>query len=29
VIARIEAGQFPPGQGGYYDLRLDLWTSGD
>jgi hypothetical protein len=26
VIARIETGDFPPGQGGYYDLLLDLWT---
>jgi hypothetical protein len=26
VIARIEAGDYPPEQGGYYDLRLDLWT---
>lgn len=26
VIARIEAGNFPPGQGGSYDLLLDLWT---
>jgi hypothetical protein len=26
VIARIEAGDFPPEQGGYYDLQLDRWT---
>jgi len=26
LIARIEAGNFPQGQGGYYDLLLDLWT---
>lgn len=26
VIARIEAGDFPAAQGGYYDLLLDLWT---
>ena len=26
VIARIEAGDYPPEQGGYYDLLLDLWT---
>jgi hypothetical protein len=26
VIARIEAGDFPAEQGGYYDLLLDLWT---
>ena len=25
VIARIEAGDYPPEQGGYYDLLLDLW----
>jgi hypothetical protein len=27
LIARIEAGDFPPDQGGYYDLRLDRWTA--
>lgn len=27
LIARIEAGHFPPEQGGYYDLRLDRWTA--
>jgi hypothetical protein len=26
VIARIESGSYPPEQGGYYDLQLDLWT---
>jgi hypothetical protein len=26
VIARIESGDYPPEQGGYYDLLLDLWT---
>jgi hypothetical protein len=26
LIARIEAGNFPPGQGGHYDLLLDIWT---
>ena len=26
VIARIESGYYPPEQGGYYDLLLDLWT---
>ncbi len=26
LIARIEAGTYPPEQGGYYDLQLQLWT---
>jgi hypothetical protein len=26
LIARIEAGYYPAGQGGYYDLLLDLWV---
>jgi hypothetical protein len=26
LIARIEAGYYPDGQGGYYDLLLDLWV---
>ncbi len=26
LIARVEAGYYPPEQGGYYDLLLDLWT---
>ena len=26
VIKRIETGDYPPGQGGYYDLLLDVWT---
>jgi hypothetical protein len=26
IIARIEAGEFPPAQAGDYDLRLALWT---
>lgn len=25
LIQRIEAGEFPPEQAGYYDLKLDLW----
>ena len=25
VIARVEAGDYPPEQGGYYDLLLDRW----
>jgi hypothetical protein len=27
LIVRVEAGDFPPDQGGYYDLRLDRWTA--
>jgi hypothetical protein len=27
VIARIDAGDFPPDQAGYDDLRLDRWTA--
>jgi hypothetical protein len=26
LIARIQAGYYPAGQGGYYDLLLDLWV---
>jgi hypothetical protein len=26
IIARVEAGEFPSGQAGDYDLRLELWT---
>ncbi len=25
IIARVEAGEFPPAQAGDYDLRLELW----
>jgi hypothetical protein len=26
LIERIEQGVYPAGQGGYYDLQLDVWT---
>ncbi len=26
LIRRVEAGSYPPAQGGYYDLQLDRWT---
>jgi hypothetical protein len=27
IISRIESGEFPPEQAGYYDLKLDLWCT--
>ena len=26
ILARVEAGEFPEGQAGYYDLRLADWV---